>query len=402
MHRAVIRPYLLYRFFQDFALVYPVYVIYFQQTGLDYQAIAVLLAGWAAAMLVMEIPSGILADLSSRRLSIAAGMVMKAAAFLVWMYFPVFSGFMLGFVLWGCQEAITTGTADALLYDALRATGDQQQYIRLAGRGTLASRAGIVLSVLTGAVLFSVSTTAVLLVSSLSMLISAAAAVCIPEKQHSSHVHPDVRSRLGIIRQQLMAAMQIPGLLSYVVFGSLVTAVYGILDEYDFLYAAYRGVPLAAVGIWGTIRFLSEGVGAWAADWLEQWVSVSRPPRLALWSLAAALLLSGGIVLGGLQAPASVVVLPLYFLYFGAMAAAEVVVSGRVQHVIQSEGRATISSVVSFVYTGFGIIVGLAFGWAASSFGLPAIFLSGAIITATAASIYLSGIGITTVFRHAR
>lgn len=80
--------YMAFSFFQDLALVYPVYMILFQDRGLDFLQLSWLLAIWGVPVLLMEVPSGILADLWSRKWTLVIGMVLKGAGFLVWLLRP--------------------------------------------------------------------------------------------------------------------------------------------------------------------------------------------------------------------------------------------------------------------------------------------------------------------------
>ena len=75
--------YCLHRFFLDLGLIYPVYLLLLQRQGLSYVQISVLLSVWAGSALLLELPSGILADLWSRKAIIALSMVLKAGGFLI-------------------------------------------------------------------------------------------------------------------------------------------------------------------------------------------------------------------------------------------------------------------------------------------------------------------------------
>lgn len=93
-----------------------------------------LLAVWSASAFLLEVPSGAWADLlDRRRLLIASGLVY-ASAFGVWLAWPTFWGFLLGFVLWSLSDAMHSGTWEAYLFDQLRARGDSARYARIRAR----------------------------------------------------------------------------------------------------------------------------------------------------------------------------------------------------------------------------------------------------------------------------
>ncbi|MFS8099570.1 MFS transporter [Lentzea alba] len=106
----------------------------FADSGLSDSQITVLLAIWSTTAVVAEVPSGALADRFSRRGCLVASGVLQAAGYAVWVVFPSFYGFALGFVLWGLGGALESGAFEALVYDALAANGDEDQYVRLNAR----------------------------------------------------------------------------------------------------------------------------------------------------------------------------------------------------------------------------------------------------------------------------
>lgn len=374
--------------------MYPVYLIYFQQVGLSYLQLSWLLAIWGVAVLIMEVPSGIIADLWSRKWSLVIGMLLKGAGFLMWLVRPDFTGFALGFVLWGLQEAICTGTTEALLFDTLRDSGDESRFVEISGKGQFFGRLGVVLSVLLGAWVFSRSPAVVMTVSALSMVVAAVCAALIaeplPASASGAAASPAVphtpgfqlQVQLRAILDSVRAAGAVKGMLPLVLFGSLSIVVYGVLDEYDFLFARHYGVPLAFVGIWGAGRFILEGLGAGLAHRLERLLGLQSPVRLAGWMTAAGVLLGVGVLSG------SRVLLVFYFGFFIMMAAAEVIFQGWVQHRVASEGRATISSLVSFVYEAFGLGLVLLSGPVAEAFGLTSLFLLGAFVVSAASVLF--------------
>ncbi len=377
----LIRTYYLFSFFQDFALVYPVYAIFFQERGLDYARISALLAIWSTAVLLAEIPSGILADRWSRKWVLFVGMLFKASGFLVWLVRPDFAGFAAGFTLWGVQEALCSGTTEAFLYDALKQHTASDRFVRITGRGGAIARVGIVLSLLLGALVYSRSATAVLVASAVSMAGAGGLVTMFPDVR-SGH-RPGAPSTPLV--QHLRTAVRVPGLASLVLFGSLATVVYGVLDEYDPLLARHVGVPVALIGIWGTVRFAAEALGAGFAATISSTFRLDSPRRLAVW------LCTGSVALFLSVFHLRAATLPLYFLYYLIMASAEVRMQGWIHDRIASEGRATIGSVVSFVYEALGILLLLAAIPVAAGHGLSAVFLGGSLVSGCAAIALFAG-----------
>jgi MFS family permease len=105
----------------------------------------VLFAIWSVVSFAFEVPSGALADAWSRRGLYAIGQLLTAAGYVLWLIWPAFPGFALGFVLWGLGGALASGTLEALVYDQV---GDD--YAKVMGRtgtvGILATLAATLLA----------------------------------------------------------------------------------------------------------------------------------------------------------------------------------------------------------------------------------------------------------------
>jgi hypothetical protein len=107
-------------------LLYPVYALLFADAGLSTGAISSLFAIWSIVSFLAEVPSGALADRWSKRGLFAVGAVTTASGYALWIIWPAYPGFALGFALWGIGGACASGTLEALVYDHLAApSGDQ-------------------------------------------------------------------------------------------------------------------------------------------------------------------------------------------------------------------------------------------------------------------------------------
>ena len=85
----------------DLIPIYPLYALFFADTGMSAGQISSLLAIWSAVSLVAEVPAGAVADRVDRRLLIAAAELVRSVGFAVWALWPGYPGFAMGFVLWG-------------------------------------------------------------------------------------------------------------------------------------------------------------------------------------------------------------------------------------------------------------------------------------------------------------
>lgn len=112
---------------QRFMVIAPVLVPFFAHYGQDIQEIFLLESLYALTILLMEVPSGYLADRFGRVVVLRVGGVLWAAA---WLLLAVegFSGLAVFNVLAGLGGSLLSGADLALLYDSERLlAGDQPE-----------------------------------------------------------------------------------------------------------------------------------------------------------------------------------------------------------------------------------------------------------------------------------
>jgi len=99
---------------------------------------------------VFEIPTGIVADSYSRRLSIIIGYLLMGAGFLVEGLFPAFLPILLAQVIWGLGYTFTSGATEAWISDEIGEQPANQLFLRATRVGLVASLLGMGLATLLG------------------------------------------------------------------------------------------------------------------------------------------------------------------------------------------------------------------------------------------------------------
>ncbi len=124
-----IRQFIAFRIFFNARFYYPVFTILFLDFGLSLEQFALLNVAWAITIVLLEVPSGALADTIGRRnLLVCAGVLMVMEMVLL-CFAPrgnpdlLFAVFLVNRVLSGTAEAAASGADEALAYDSLKQEG---------------------------------------------------------------------------------------------------------------------------------------------------------------------------------------------------------------------------------------------------------------------------------------
>lgn len=356
------------------------------QAGLSTAEISSLFVIWSVTGFALDVPTGPLADLFSRRALLAAAPVLAGAGFLLWTLVPCYASFGAGFVLWGAGGALSSGTLEALVYTELARDGGSGEtsqkpgasgaYERVIGRsqafGTLAIMAA---DGLAAPVLRAGGYAALGWCSFAVTVVAAAVGWSFPDshRRAGAAVGELAQAELAeaesayfqVLRAGLAEVRHTPALRRALILLAVLTGVFGALDEYVPLLVRSTGVPAASEPLFVLLVEAGLTLGGWFAG---------RGARRAapLLALAAGSMAAGSI--GGRPAG-----LALVAAAFGVFQWASVTAEARMQDRISDRVRATVVSV-----SGLGaeiVSVAIYLGYALGSvwFGPEALFAAAAL-----------------------
>jgi DHA3 family tetracycline resistance protein-like MFS transporter len=100
---------------------------------------------------VFEVPTGIVADVYSRRLSLIVGHILIGLGFLVEGFFPAFAPILLAQVIWGLGYTFTSGAKQAWITDEVGEETANKLFLRVARYGSFAGLVSLGVTALIGA-----------------------------------------------------------------------------------------------------------------------------------------------------------------------------------------------------------------------------------------------------------
>ncbi|WP_345530710.1 MFS transporter [Microbispora amethystogenes] len=334
-------------------VLYPVYALLFAENGLSPAQISSLFVIWSVTGFVLEIPSGVWADLVSRRALLTAAPLLTGAGYALWTFVPSYWSFALGFVLWGAGGSLRSGTVQALVYEELGRCGRQDRYPVLVGRSAaIGTTAVAAASALAAPVLAAGGLRAVGLASVLVTPLCAAVALTFPESRRHREI-PHLTNPLAVLREGLAQVREGPVIRRAITVLSVMSVI-GAMEEYVPLLAQATGVSAGTV----PLLVLLVSVGGMAGGWFAGRGQGALAPALVL----AAVCLAAGAAGVAARHPAAVT---LVAVAFGLVQWASATLDARLQDEISDGARATVTSMA-----GVGVeIVSLAVygGYAAGS-----------------------------------
>ena len=325
--------------------IYPLYAVMFTEQGITPLELSALFITWSSVGILLEIPSGTLADRFSRKWLIVSSSGFKSAAFFTWYLWPDFYGYGLGFILWGVGSTLRSGAWEALLYDLLATIDRQGEFTRHYGRISALSTIGVMLGEACGGFLIVHGYSVVLLVSAAIPLIAAIPFALlvrdVPRKESASEA-----SYTQLFQSGLKEVVVSPNIRYLVLVVGLLLVTFGVYDEYSGVLLLEKDYSLAMIAFLGIPIFFAQAIGQALAPRFERFSQ-----RQILTLIAASALLLVTLPFTGIHwAP---VALSIYFFTFGVSAT---LFQGYLQNAIEGEARATVTSFAGFA-DGVGAII---------------------------------------------
>jgi len=115
-----------------FMVIIPVIVPFFEGHGMDMEQIFILQAIFGISVVILEVPSGYVADIVGRKNSLIIATVFHAIGFLMWPFAFKYWHFIVSEIILGVGVSFFSGTTISLLYDNLDQSKEKLSKVKMA------------------------------------------------------------------------------------------------------------------------------------------------------------------------------------------------------------------------------------------------------------------------------
>jgi len=134
--RGNIRCFYLFKILEGVSFFVPIIVLFWQQNGLSLTQVMLLQSFFSLTMLLLDIPTGYLADAFGRRIVLLWSGVFMTTAIIIYSLGHSFVAFLGAEILWGVGLSLISGADVAILYDTLTELGEESSFAAVWGRAT--------------------------------------------------------------------------------------------------------------------------------------------------------------------------------------------------------------------------------------------------------------------------
>lgn len=335
--KTFIRLFYLYQFFFDFILIYAVEKLFFLSRGIAINQIGLLLFIWSIMTIVLEVPTGMLADQWSRRKMLILSGVFFSICYTIWIFSYSFPLFLVGFFFRTLGATFASGTLQAYLFDYLKIHNLTNDFEKILGRGNAFRTLGIGTAVAIGGFVSQYSYNIPLIVSAISILTISVVTLTWPEIKpvlttgEKGYWHL-LKGSVSVVRNNKV-------LLKIVLYSAIVLAVFANLEEFNDIYLKFLGFPNSSIGFIFAVATIGQSIASFYAHKLKShaWMALNL-----IAFFGAVVLIVAAFVKHPLMAIA--------ILLLGVMLEfANVLNEGSIQREIKSHQRATVASLNKFL-----------------------------------------------------
>lgn len=358
----------LYCFLKNTDLTSAVWVLYLIYKGLPLWQVGILEAVFHITGFLSELPTGALADLFGRKRVLIAGRICSLLSCLLMLLSNGFAGFAAAFVFSAWGYNLNSGSEEALVYDSMKLTGKEAEYLTVNGRLNVIIEASQGLSTCIGGILSEYSYLACYLTAAVVTLLSMLPAFLFREPEYISEGNINT-VRKGVLYHFKECGSTLRGnrkVQSILLYYPITFTFYTVMFFYSQKYFNDYGLNKIHISIIMLIGSLLSCTGAISCNLIQ---NRFRGATKYLSSLFMGISIMG-LYLHHLNAAV------VFFAVSGFMnAMLYPIQSDSLNRLIPSEQRATILSVSSMLFSCMMIVIFPVTGFTAEIIGLHKTFL---------------------------
>jgi MFS family permease len=344
-----------------FMLTMPILFLYYKEHGFTDAEAFQLKAVYSLAIVLFEIPSGYFADVLGRKLTLVIGAILGTLGFLLYSVTTGFTCFMLAEITLGIGQSFISGADSALLYDSLKLSGREHDFIKYEGRGYTIGNFSEAIAGALGGIIATVSLQLPFVLQTLIAFAAVPAALTLFEPPlDRKRKKPGIVDILKVVKYATVTNRQLRyNLLISSILGTATLTMAWTLP----LYLTDVGFQTYSIGIVHALLNVVVGTSTLFAYRIEARLQPTRTIWFTSLSITAVFLL-----LGFIQSAWAVAALALFYFSRGI---ATPVFKYYVNRITSSEIRATVLSVRSLIIRLIFAILAPLYGWLSDLYGRP-------------------------------
>lgn len=357
----------------------PVVMLFYNYKGLSMGDFFLIQGIFSLAVFVLEIPTGYIGDLFSRKHTLIIGNFIWIAGYLIWIFGKGFWAVLSGELIFAVTLSLISGTVEAYLYDLLKKRHKEEKFHQKYAKMEMLGNLMLTISTLTGAFIYQFLGPSIPLWGSIiCLIVSTIILILLPDVPESKRIVAKDKSKWQDILDISKYALRHSELKWLMLF----PAVYGMLTLVLMWglqsVMLFRELPIFMFSVvMGANAFLRTFWSGVSGKILEK---INLSGIIKLQCLIIVIATIGSCIAA--YVPQQIVYLCLFLMMMASSSAvlSKISTSVLINHRIKSDERATVLSVGSMVNRIFWALAMIALKPLFDSIGVGATFMVSALL----------------------
>ncbi len=363
----------IFIFLSNLNLTHGLWMIYLALKGMSLAQLGLLEGIFHVTSFLMEVPTGMIADIFKRKTSRIIGRIASFISILILLFANTFFLFALSFVFIALSFNLESGAGEALIYDSLKELKKENNYMKISGRQEIAYQLAKVVSFILGGFLATINYKYVFILTLIFILFTIIQSLSFQEPIIYNKIK-EKQKPLLILKQQISQSIKVitnnKKIGFFIIFTQIILTFGTTLFFYLQNYLKNNNKNEFFIGSIFAISALFEAIASSQTYKVEK--KIKERGILLIMPIISVLCIW------------LIALTPYPFIFYIIMMIVEsfiyVAMSDYINKLIPSENRATILSLASMVFSFFMIFVFPLIGKLGDIYSLNTAFLILAII----------------------
>lgn len=361
----------LFEFGKNMGFTQAIWVTYLAFKGLSLVEIGLCESVFHITSMVMELPTGMIADLYGRKFSRLMGILANIIYLCLLFFVNSVPLALLAFIFAALSYNLESGADTALIYDSLLATDESSQFTKIQGRREVVMQSAALVGVVIGGMLADVDYRLAIIASVLLGIVVIIIGMRFIEAPFPKEQLKMKAAFANQFKKPWRMVKSQPQLVFHMVLVAIVLSSVTTAHYYATVYLKGNGFSLSLISLFLILQSGGAILGGASANILKVKFNEDNLFRVIPFFIVTAILLL----------PTPFFALSLFLMGFSD-SILYVILTNMINHRIQSDERATILSLNSMFFSIVMIVLFPAFGILADNAGLITAFITLGIVTA--------------------
>jgi len=368
LHRNIDVTY-LFEFGKNMGFTQAIWVTYLAYKGLTLVEIGLCESVFHLTSMVMELPTGMIADLYGRKISRLLGIVSNLIYLFLLIFVDNVAMAFVAFVFAALSYNLESGADTALIYDSLLVNGESESFTKIQGRREVILQSASLIGVVVGGVLADIDYNLAIFASIGLALVVFGVGTRFTEAPYPKDQSKFTKAFANQFMKPWRMVKEQPELVFHMVLVAVVLSAVTTTHYYATAYFKSQGFSLTLISIFLVLQAIGAITGGLVADRLK--VRFNEELLFGVFPFLIALAVA--------MIPTPLFVVSLFLMGL-ADSVLYVVLTNLINHRISSDQRATILSLNSMFFSIVMIVLFPVFGMFGDRFGLDRSFYVLAIL----------------------